>query len=124
MKIKLISKILVILLLSSCSERIIDFTVISSKNVDLSRSADFKRSPNRVTGKDVRHIYLIIPTGNPSAKQALDRAIESTPGAVALADGVLNHRWWYIPYIYGQFIYEVEGTPLIDQNLAKEFSAK
>jgi hypothetical protein len=52
----------------------------------------------------------------------MDNAIESVPGAVALLDGVLNHNFWYIPYIYGQESYDVEGTPLIDPLLLKNYS--
>ena len=50
-------------------------------------------------------------------KEAIDRAIESVPGAVALVDGVVTYSYFYIPYIYGQETYVVEGTPLIDPKL-------
>lgn len=119
MKIKL-AALFAVILLFGCSQRITDFTIISSKNVDLSRGADFKRGKERVTGKDVGHIIFVVPTRIPNVKQAIDRTIEGTPGAVALADGVLNHYFWYIPYIYGKETYEVEGTPLIDPKLLKD----
>ena len=61
--------------------------------------------------------YTIIPTGEPNAKEAIDRAIQKQPGAVGLLDGVIYKHGWYIPYIYGQFSFEVEGTPLIDPKL-------
>ena len=51
----------------------------------------------------------------------MDKAIESTPGAVGLLDGVINKHYWYIPYIYGEVSYEVEGTPLIDPALLKSY---
>jgi hypothetical protein len=107
--------------LLGCSQRVLDFTVVSSKNVDLSKGADFKRGTARVKGEDMRHIIVFIPTGQPSAKTAMDKAIESTPGAVALADGVITSNAWWIPYIYGQTKFEVEGTPLIDPNIEKTF---
>ncbi len=50
-------------------------------------------------------------------KEALDRAIESVPGAVALADGVIERHSWVIPLIYGRTWYSVEGTPIINPNL-------
>lgn len=105
------------LLSTGCTYRFVDFTAISSKNVDLSRGADFVRGKNRVTGKDTAHIITFIPTGRPDAKEALDRAIESTPGGVALVDGVISTNFWWIPYIYGQQTIIVEGTPLIDPKL-------
>jgi hypothetical protein len=106
-----------LLALSGCTHRYIDFTAISSKNIDLSRGAEFVRGDARVTGTDKAHIIIFIPTGQPNAKEALDRAIESTPGAVALVDGVVSNSFWWIPYIYGQSSVVVEGTPLIDPRL-------
>ena len=109
------------LALSGCSQRLLDFTIVSSKNIDLSKGADFKRSPTRVTGEDKKGIIVFVPMGQPNAKEALDRAIEKVPGAVALVDGVITQKWWWIPYIYGENAYEVEGTPLIDPNLEKTY---
>jgi hypothetical protein len=106
--------IFAIMLFSGCTHRLVDFTVISSKNIELSRGADLKRAPKRVKGEDRTHIIVFIPTGVPSAKEAMDRAIESVPGAVGLLDGVITEHAFYIPYIYGQQWIEVEGTPLID----------
>jgi hypothetical protein len=103
--------------LSGCATRLVDFTVISTKNIDLARGADFTRGPVRVKGEDKVSIIIIIPTGNPNIKTAIDKAIESVPGAVALLDGVLTAKGWYIPYIYGESSYVVEGTPLIDPKL-------
>ena len=100
-----------------CATRLVDFTIISTKNIDLARGADFKRGPSRVQGQDTVHIIIIIPTGTPNIKTAIDRAIQSVPGAVALLDGVVTAKGWWIPYIYGQSSYVVEGTPLIDHKL-------
>lgn len=102
------------LALTACSQRMVDFTMISSKNIDLARAAEFQRGSARIRGEDVKPIIILFPMGEPSAKEAMDNAIESVPGAVGLMDGVITSHWWYIPYIYGQFSVEVEGTPLID----------
>jgi hypothetical protein len=106
------------LILSSCSHRVLDFTLISTKNVDLSKGVSFERGKHRVKGMDMVHIVIVIPTGSVSIKEAVDRAIETTPGCVALLDGVINTKSFYIPYIYGQSSATVEGTPLIDPGLA------
>ncbi|MDD5319505.1 MAG: hypothetical protein PHD43_02600 [Methylococcales bacterium] len=111
----------VALILAGCSQRMVDFTVISSKNIDLSRGADFKRSSTRIKGEDRKSIIIFIPTGIPNAKEAMDNAIESVPGAVGLVDGVITQNSWYIPYIYGENWIEVEGTPLIDPLLQKGY---
>jgi hypothetical protein len=117
-KLKLIILAMTALIFSSCSHRVLDFTLISSKNVDLSKAASFLRGKNRVEGKDKVHWIIIIPTGTVNIKEAIDRAIESTPGCVALLDGVIYTKFWWIPYIYGQQSATIEGTPLIDPSLA------
>ncbi|MDO9160903.1 MAG: hypothetical protein Q8N35_06220 [Methylococcaceae bacterium] len=89
--------------------------------MDLSRGADFTRSPNRTKGEDRKSIIILFPTGVPNAKEAMDKAIESVPGAVGLVDGVITQHSWYIPYIYGESWVEVEGTPLIDPALKKGY---
>jgi hypothetical protein len=116
---KIITSILLIGILgTSCTNRLVDFTIISTKNIDMSKSANFQRGKTRAEGKDMIHIILFIPTGVPNIKTAIDRAIESVPGCVALLDGVLTSSFWWIPYIYGQSYYIVEGTPLIDPSMA------
>jgi hypothetical protein len=101
--------------LAGCAQttRIGDFTIISSKNIDLSKGANFKRGTNRVMGKDLVHSGggFAGPMA-PNMKTAIDRAIESVPGTVALVDGVISQ-------VAGSFSfgYMVEGTPLIDPSL-------
>jgi hypothetical protein len=100
--------------LTGCVQRLTDFTVISSKNVDLSRGADFVRGDQRVEGEDTK-IAIIFPLGIPSAKEAMDKAIQTVPGCVALVDGVLEHEYFYL--YFGYFKYRVKGTCLIDPKL-------
>jgi len=106
-----------VLVASGCTTRLTDFTVISTKNIEWSKAGTYKRATTRTTGKDTSYIIIFIPTGQPNMKEAIDRAIEPVPGAVALVDGVLYSNFWYIPYIYGESSYVVEGTPLIDPSL-------
>ncbi len=121
-KIGIICIVLCALILSGCATRLADFTLISTKNIDLTKGATFKRAQSRATGKDSVSIIIIIPTGVPNMKTAIDRAIESVPGAIALLDGVLFQKVWYIPYIFGKSSYVVEGTPLIDPQLVTNLS--
>jgi len=117
MKKQITLLVLACLLLSSCAYRITDFTIISTKNVDLSKASTFTRGKTRNEGVDKAHIILFIPFGRPHLKEAIDRAIEATPGAVALVDGVVYSKsWWAI--LYGQTKIIVEGTPLMDPALA------
>lgn len=106
-----------LLFVTSCSHRLTDFTIISTKNIELSKAGSFQRGSARNEGVDRVHIILSIPLGSPNLKEAIDRAIEATPGAVALVDGVVYTKWWWA-ILYGQTKVIVEGTPLIDPAIA------
>jgi hypothetical protein len=86
--------------LSSCNQRLIDFTVISSKNVSL-RLPDDAKGP-RTKGKEMKMCTA------PMLKAAVDKAIENAgPGYDALIDGVVYQR--------NEFFrtgWVVEGTPI------------
>ncbi|GMO67586.1 MAG: hypothetical protein Ta2A_15730 [Treponemataceae bacterium] len=107
------------LVLSGCVSRLGAFTVISTKNIDWSRASEFKRYNKKVTGKDIYHIIILIPTKmTVSIEDAVDKAIEQVPGGVALIDAVVRSKYFYFPYIYGNGGYIVEGSVLIDPRLA------
>ncbi len=108
------------LLISACSHRVLDFTLISSKNIDMTKSSTFIKGKSRVQGEDLVHWIICFPTGTVNIKEAVDRAIESTPGCVALLDGVIYTHFWWFPYIYGQESATIEGTPLIDPSLVMD----
>lgn len=103
---------------SGCVSRLGSFTVVSTKNIEWNRASEYVRSTNRTKGEDIAHIIIIIPTkGNVKIEDAVDNAIEKVPGAVALVDAVIRSRTFYIPYIYGQAAYIVEGSALVDPKL-------
>lgn len=101
----------------SCSHRITDFTVISTKNYPTgSEAAYITKAQTRVKGVDRKHTILFIPLGMPNLKEAIDKAIEKYPGAVGLCDGVVKSTG-FNALLYGQSAYVVEGTPLyLDSN--------
>ena len=85
---------------TSCQNRLIDFTVISSKNVTL-RLPDDAKGP-RTVGKDMKSC------GAPQLKAAVDKAIETAgPGYDALIDGVVFTRQGFFSTGF-----VVEGTPV------------
>lgn len=85
---------------ASCNQRLIDFTVISSKNVTF-RLPDDAKGP-RATGKELKFC------GTPQLKAAVDKAIETAgPGYDALIDGVVYQR----SEIF-RAGWVVEGTPI------------
>lgn len=89
-----------------------DFEVISTKKIDLSKIGKLEKSNQRVTGKSSAPIILTV-MGKPKFSEAVDMAINSVPGAVALADVVTREGFWWV-LLFGQTSYIVEGTPLID----------
>lgn len=111
MKKNILWLLAVVLLMSSCTQRLIDFTIISSKNVPITdKGAEFQKATSRVKGVDSKWSVLFVP-GVPNMKEAIDRAIEQYPGAVALTDGVVYQKSWTC-FLVGQNKYIVEGTPL------------
>jgi len=105
-----------LMMTTSCTQRVVDFTIISTKNVDLSQAGTFERGRVRNTGTDRVYWILSIPLGAPSMKEAIDKAIERTPGAVALVDGVVYSKAiWFVLSGFSEYI--VEGTPLVNPAL-------
>ncbi len=82
----------------ACSVRLIDFTVISSKNVTL-KFQDGGKGQQRVKGSSMGFLGI-----GANVKAAVDEAIEKAgPGYDALIDGVVYKDVWG---------YSVEGTPI------------
>lgn len=100
----------------SCSRRYLDFTVVSTRNYDIQKGKALQKNNYRTEGRSTAHMILCFPTGYPNLKDAIDRALDKTPGAIGLADGVVYYKsWWAI--LYGQNKFVVEGTPIIDTEL-------
>ncbi len=115
--VMVIGLILIILIAGACTQRIMDYTLISSKNIDFSKASHFTRGSQRVEGEDTTYIILFIPLGIPNLKDAIDRALEKVPGAVALVDGVVYNKTFWL--FIGMTSITIEGTPLIDKSLIK-----
>jgi len=100
----------IFIILSGCSVRHGDFTVVSNKLVRLSEFELEKADRVRgIEGKDVQHIIIFIPTGGPpTIEGAIDNAMEQGGGDV-MTDAVIEAWGFYIPYIYGQVGWSVKG---------------
>jgi hypothetical protein len=120
---KLLSVLLVVFFIfTSCSTRMIDFTVISSKNVNLKVKDTGKGE--RVVGTDYVWWFLSIPLGSPNLKEAVDRAIESAgPGYDALLDGVIYSKFYYF-LLTAKSGYKVEGTPIKTSELIVQLNQR
>jgi hypothetical protein len=94
-----------------CSRRMIDFTIISSKNVDINTEARGAMTE----GSDWSHWLLFIPINlnlYPSLEEAIDRAIEAGgPEYDALMDGVLYWKNYWALLFFGNG-FRVRGIPV------------
>ncbi|EOX4193164.1 hypothetical protein ACPF37_003468 [Vibrio cholerae] len=98
-------------LLSGCAQRIADFTLASTKNVELNNGKFV--TGDRVSGEDTKAI-VIVPLGVPSIKEAADNAIEHDQCAVALTDVTADSE--FFSFLFGYIKYEVEGNLVIDKS--------
>jgi hypothetical protein len=105
------------IILTSCSQNLFNFTLVSTKNIELEKLSSLKKSSERTTGQDKSSIIIIIPTRQVKIDQAISNTIDGIPGCVALLDGVVYSKIWYIPYIYGEQRIVIEATPLIDPSI-------
>ena len=103
--------------------RMIDFTVISSKDTQL--KIDTQAKGSRVEGIDAAWSFLFFMK-RPDLKEAVDRAIENAgPDYDALIDGVVYYKQtWYV--VTTRTAFKVEGTPIktsvLQANLQKDDS--
>jgi hypothetical protein len=92
-------------LMTGCTQRIGDFTLISTKNVDI--GGKYKRLDGRYMGEDGKGMVIGIPLGIPSLKTAVDNCIEKGRGDL-LTNAVLESSFWTF-IIYGEEKYTVTG---------------
>jgi len=108
--------------LGGCVHRVMDFKIMATRNVDLSKVASLRRGPERSTGEDRAYVVFVVPTAMPHVEEAVERALRKVPGAVALVDGtVYEKNAWFVAFGWSSYV--VEGTPLIDPALAGPGSA-
>lgn len=92
-----------------CQRRLGDFTVLSTKNVNLTDfSTEAAEESLPIVGVDMKPIVILWGTP-PSLKEAVDRALERN-NAHLLTNAVVYYSEWYIPYIYGEMKFEVKGN--------------
>jgi hypothetical protein len=111
----LVTVLVFTVVLASCATRIADFTLMSSKNVDLSALGSFSRSGNDVKGTDTKLSMILFIPLNPKydLKKALDNALSKIPGAQAIVDVRIDLR--KIPLLLFTLEgYVISGTALIN----------
>lgn len=94
----------ILLTAEGCTTRLGDFTMLSTKNVDVSGV----KQGDRQSGEDCVNHILLIPLGQPDMKNAIDRALEKGKGDI-LIDSVFSTKGWSA-VLFGESCYVVEGT--------------
>jgi hypothetical protein len=94
---------------AGCATRVGDFTIVSTKNVEISRvdlkKVDFTRN---VEGQDTRWWVLFIPFGPPpNLKEAVDRCLEQGRGDFMTSAVIYSHAWHAI--VVGREAIQVKG---------------
>lgn len=111
---KILSIALITALISGCSTstRIGDFTVASTKNMNVKEATHNVDYKTRLVGADTKEAFFIFPAGIPDMKEAMDNAIEKQPGAVGMSNVTVKFNRFIIPFIYESKTYEIEGNPV------------
>ena len=83
-----------LLLATGCSTRIAEFSVVSTKNVELSR-IDVKKAnvAHNVTGESRVYSILFIPTGTPTIQEAVDDALRHGGGDIMTSAKIDAGGW-------------------------------
>jgi len=119
---KIIILAVISVFITGCSQSLFNFTLVSTKSIELDELSSLKKSPKKVTGEDKASLIIIIPTATIKIDQAITNTINAVPGCVALMDGVVYSKFWWIPYIYGEQKFVIEATPLIDPSYAETYN--
>lgn len=100
--------------LTGCRFREGDFTIIANSQIHLDRveAARDQQHAAKTSGNAKRHWLFFFPiTGPATVDEALAHALEST-GGDCMVDAELKSWWWWIPLVYGQDGYTIEGRPI------------
>jgi len=99
------------ILSSSCSVRVADLTLISTKNIDLSNAKFDMRKGRRTKGESCAIALLgLIPLGIPNLEEAVDDALNKGNGNVMVDQVTYIKNAYFV--IASQSCIEVEGTVL------------
>ncbi|MGZ8137312.1 MAG: hypothetical protein ACXW1W_11815 [Methylococcaceae bacterium] len=106
----IVFSVIAMIMLSGCATRS-DFTALSAKNISLT-NLKVKREmvKGNTSGEHCQHTVIFFPLSGPATlDEALDRALEPHH-ANLLLNAVVKHNWFYIPFIYGQNCWKVNGV--------------
>ena len=94
---KIILSLLLVAFVSACSTRISGLTVISDRNVN-TKNVEIESLPQtkNVSGKSTKFVFLFIPFGIPTMKEALENALVKGDGDMMIDASLYYNYWWFI----------------------------
>jgi hypothetical protein len=102
--------------LTGCATQIGQFTMATTKNVDLSRLGQFNRTSREVKAQDSTVYILGFKVKTAKMNAALDKALARIPGAVALIDVRISTKSTSLILVrFDSYI--VSGTALVDPQI-------
>ena len=101
------------IMLSGCTMSHGNFTVLSNRLVDVKNiHANTSKKVDNAEGKDIAHLIILVPTkANPNLNDALNDVFNKTDTDIMTDVEISTWSWW-IPYIYGQTGWKVQGTAI------------
>jgi hypothetical protein len=106
--------VIFILAFVGCSQRVGDFTLISTKNVEI--GGKYTKVEGRFEGEDSKGVILGIPLGQPNLKTAVDNCIEAGNGSL-LTNAVIDASYWSA-IIWGQQKITVTGDVYVKAEMS------
>ncbi len=94
--------------MSGCSQHVGNFSGLAAGTYRPENINNSNLVGKDITGKACKSIILFIPTGYPKLDEAVSQATAKNNGDFMMNSRVyLDH--WYIPLIYGETCWKVEG---------------
>ncbi len=117
---KILGALFLILAVSGCSIKFGDFSLLSTKQVEINGTKKYRKGNKKVVGKDIAHIIILFPTKLPlSYSDAVSNALDEYC-AEYLTEVKITQKFWFIPYIYGRTWVEAEGYPWFSEDSTRE----
>jgi len=108
--------LVLITVLSGCATQIGQFTMATTKNVDLSRLGEFTRTTREIKAQDSSIFIFGIQVKTAKMQAAMDKALAKIPGAVAMVDVRISTKSTSLIIVrFDSFI--VSGTALVDPKI-------
>ena len=124
-KVLILAVLLIAVSSTGCAHRVADFTIASTKNVEVSR-IDLRTAAltRNVEATDGRFWFLIIPfNSQPKIKEAMDRCLEKGNGDFMTNAVVYDEGWSLLLFSYGAYTVKgdvgnsLAGAPPLDRRL-------